>query len=333
MHPYYKLIRDFLFLLPPEFSHIIALKLLPWFLRLQTITIPSTKTVTVMGLNFPNRIGLAAGLDKNGDHISALQQLGFGHIEIGTLTPKSQLGNPKPRLFRLRNDQALINRMGFNNKGIDYLVARLAQIKSTTMIGINIGKNASTPLERTIEDYEYCYCKAYPYANYITVNISSPNTQGLRTFQYDSHLKYLLEHLLTLKIQLEKKHEKIVPLVIKIAPDLELYQIINMSKTFNEYAIDGVIATNTSIQRNNLSDKKFSDEQGGLSGKPLFHLATSVLREFKLHLHKNIALIASGGIMNASDAQEKIAVGADLVQIYTGLIYQGPTLIKDILNL
>lgn len=333
MHPYYKLIRDFLFLLPPEFSHTFALKLLPWFLRLQTITFPSTKTVTVMGLTFPNSIGLAAGLDKNGDHINALQQLGFGHIEIGTLTPKSQLGNPKPRLFRLKNDQALINRMGFNNKGIDYLVARLAQIKLSTMLGINIGKNASTPLERTIQDYEYCYCKAYPYANYITVNISSPNTQGLRTFQYDSHLKYLLEHLLTLKIQLEKKHEKIVPLVIKIAPDLEFYQIINMSKTFNEYAIDGVIATNTTIQRNNLSDKKFSHEQGGLSGKPLTHLATAVLKEFKLHLHKNIALIASGGIMSASDAQEKIAAGADLVQIYTGLIYQGPALIKDILNL
>lgn len=322
-----------MFLLPPELAHTIALNLLPLLLKLNPTTLPSTKTVTVMGLTFANRIGLAAGLDKNGDHIAALQQLGFGHIEIGTLTPKSQLGNPKPRLFRLKNDQALINRMGFNNKGIDYLFARLAQIKLTTMLGINIGKNANTPLEQAIQDYEYCYCKAYPYASYITVNISSPNTQGLRTFQYDSHLKYLLEHLLTLKKQLEITHEKIVPLVVKVAPDLEPDHIIKMAKTFNEYAIDGIIATNTTIQRNQLSDKKFTQVQGGLSGKPLTHLATSVLRTFKQHLHKNIAVIASGGVMSAVDAQEKMDAGADLVQIYTGLIYQGPALIKNILTL
>jgi len=328
---YQYLFKPLLFKLPPELSHTLSLKGLAAANALNLIKYLHSQPYrerTLMGLKFTNPVGLAAGLDKNGDYIDALASLGFGFIEIGTVTPKAQSGNPKPRLFRIPKEQALINRMGFNNQGIDYLLQRVQKARYRGILGINIGKNASTPIEEAVQDYLICLQAAYSYASYITVNISSPNTRGLRTLQHGSFLEELLTALKHEQQVLAAQYQKQVPLVVKIAPDLDQAEIIELADTLRRFAVDGIIATNTTLSRSGMSACPKSQETGGLSGLPLAAQSTEVLRILRQELQGKIPLIASGGIMNAEIAQQKFDAGADLIQLYTGLIYQGPQLIK-----
>lgn len=280
------------------------------------------------GLTFENPVGLAAGLDKNGDYIDALAALGFGFLEVGTVTPKPQLGNPKPRMFRLIEQRAIINRMGFNNKGVDYLIHQVQKKKYQGILGINIGKNATTPIENAIDDYFICLDKVYPHASYITINISSPNTPGLRSLQSNEYLHRLLENLKKRQDQLANQHQQYVPILIKIAPDLNQEEIVLMGQTFNEHKIDGIIATNTTLDRDLIQGSLFAHESGGLSGQPLFQKSTKILAALK-KIVIDIPIIASGGIMSANDAKIKMEAGAELIQLYTGFIYEGPQLIRS----
>lgn len=330
----YTSLKKLLFCFKPEASHSLslhALKLLDQVSLLKAfVSEKKSHPVKLFGLTFENPVGLAAGLDKNGDYIDCLAKLGFGFIEIGTVTPLPQKGNPPPRLFRLVEQEALINRMGFNNKGIDHLVKKLQEKKYHGILGINIGKNAITPIENAIEDYKICMRKVYQHASYITVNISSPNTPQLRNLQSEHYLQQLLVDLKTEHMHLVNKYHRYVPLLIKIAPDLTTEEIKWMAKKFVEYKIDGVIATNTTIDRSEISDSPYAGETGGLSGKPLFEKSTQVLKILNEQLTaSNIPIIASGGIMNEADARGKISAGASLVQLYTGLIYSGPKLISE----
>lgn len=286
-----------------------------------------------MGLNFPNVVGLAAGLDKNADYLDALAGLGFGFIEVGTVTPRPQPGNPKPRLFRLPVAQALINRMGFNNKGIDYLIRQVSRAHYRGILGINIGKNKDTPTDKAVDDYRLCLQKAYPHAGYITVNISSPNTPGLRDLQKVEELSRLLAELLDKREQLATQHGKRVPLVLKIAPDLDEQAMDDMAECLLAQRVDGLIVGNTTLSRPGLEDCPEAHESGGLSGKPLLPLATHVLKSMQARLKDEIPLIGVGGILTAADATEKFNAGARLVQIYTGFIYRGPALIREIAGL
>ena len=281
-----------------------------------------------MGLKFKNPIGVAAGLDKNGDYIDALAKLGFGFIEIGTITPKPQAGNPKPRLFRLPQSRAIINRMGFNNKGIDVLIANVKKARYKGILGINIGKNASTPIENALDDYLICLQKSYPYASYITINISSPNTVGLRDLQHGEFLNHLLSGLKAEQTRLSDQYGRYVPLLVKVSPDLDHAEIHDLAATILRHQIDGVIATNTTISRETVN----SQETGGLSGAPLTTLSTSALHVLHQSLQGKVPLIGVGGIMNAQDAQAKFDAGADLIQLYTGLIYNGPFLLKSMMK-
>lgn len=293
------------------------------------------KPVTVMGLSFPNRIGLAAGLDKNADHIQALSQLGFGFIEVGTLTPRPQPGNPKPRMFRLRKHQAIINRMGFNNKGIDHALAQVSRCRAKGfrgIIGINIGKNFDTPVERAVDDYMECLRKSYRHADYVTVNLSSPNTPGLRKLQFGDELSALLKALKQEQHKLTKEHGRYVPLALKLAPDLETDEVAILCQQINQQSLDAVIATNTTISREAIGDSPYVDEAGGLSGAPLSQQATQIVSLLRQGLDPDIALIGVGGIMSAADANAKTQAGADLLQLYSGFIYAGPTLIEDCLR-
>jgi dihydroorotate dehydrogenase len=328
---FYPILRYFLFKLNPELSHTFTLKSLKLFYRLGLIrkhTFLAPREV--MGISFPNPVGLAAGLDKNGEYIDALAAFGFGFIELGTVTPRAQKGNPKPRLFRLPEAEAIINRLGFNNKGVDYLIEQIKHAKFSGVLGINIGKNFDTSLENAIEDYLFCMRRAYPYASYITVNISSPNTPGLRELQFGKYLDSLLIKLKLEQSKLAEEHKKYVPLVIKIAPDLSKDELKQIANSLLEHKIDGVIATNTSISRECVRDLKHGQEQGGLSGKPLFKKSTEIVRELNSFLKGMIPIIAVGGIMTAEDAEEKTKAGASLLQIYTGFVYRGSSLIKDI---
>ncbi len=311
---WYRLLRPCLFLLPPEVAHTLTLTALKYWPFSQKIP-DSPKTV--WGLVFKNPIGVAAGLDKNGEYIDALAKLGFGFIEIGTVTPKPQIGNPKPRLFRLPKSQALINRMGFNNHGIDVLIANVKKAKYRGILGINIGKNASTPIENALDDYLICLKKAYPYASYITINISSPNTTGLRDLQHGEFLDHLLAGLKAEQKQLAQQHQRKVPLLVKISPDLTDAELKDLAAALQRHQIDGAIATNTTISREGVN----SQESGGLSGQPLNARSTAVLKALHQALEGKIPLIGSGGIMSAADISAKFAAGADLVQLYTGLIY------------
>jgi len=288
------------------------------------------KPVSVMGIEFPNSVGLAAGLDKNGEAIDAFHSMGFGHIEVGTVTPRPQLGNQKPRLFRIRKKNAIINRMGFNNLGINNLITNLQAKESPAIVGVNIGKNRDTTLEHGLLDYIHCMKKVYEYANYIAVNVSSPNTPGLRLLQYGTMLDELLENLKQVQNELTNQTNKYVPLALKIAPDLDKNEITFIAKAITRNDFDGVIATNTTLTRNDVEGLHHSDEAGGLSGEPLFKRANQALDCLRQCLDPSIPIIAVGGIMSAKDAQKKIAIGADLVQIYTGFVYKGPKLIKDI---
>lgn len=328
----YKLLRTLLFMLDAERAHTLTLKLLRLMQRVGLTRLIFPKPIQapfdVMGLTFNNRVGLAAGMDKNADYIDALAITGFGFIEVGTVTPRPQPGNAKPRLFRLPEAEAIINRMGFNNKGVEHLINAVKSIDYDGVLGINIGKNADTAVEKATDDYLTCFTAVYPHADYITINISSPNTPGLRSLQHGDALTELLSALKTEQHDLHQSSGRYVPLVVKIAPDLSDDEILALAKTFVELQVDGVIATNTTFSRVGVEGMQNADEQGGLSGKPVMQQSTHVVRLLAENLQGQIPIIAAGGISSADDAVEKIRAGAKLVQIYTGFIYQGPALVK-----
>ncbi len=332
----YPILRPLLFSVNAETAHTLTLKLLKLSHQTglsQLIKARSDQQpVSVMGLDFKNPVGLAAGLDKNGDYIDALAALGFGFIEVGTVTPRPQPGNPKPRLFRLPEHQAILNRMGFNNKGIDHLLAQVKQANYDGVLGINIGKNFDTPLEKSADDYLIGLRKSYQAASYITLNISSPNTKNLRQLQQGNEITSLLSILKEEQLKLKDEHQKYTPLVVKIAPDLNDEEIIHIADLLKSLEIDGVIATNTTISRDSIQGHPLADEAGGLSGAPVKEMSTQVVKKLASELNGQIPIIAAGGIMSGADAKEKFEAGASLVQIYSGLIYQGPQLIEDILR-
>ncbi len=323
----YALARPLLFALDPETAHRLTLKLAD-VLRFSFPRAPAFP-VRVMGLDFPNPVGLAAGLDKNGEHIDALAALGFGFLEVGTVTPRAQPGNPRPRLFRLPQAHALINRLGFNNAGVDALLANVARARWRGILGINIGRNFDTPPERAGDDYAHCLERVYGAASYVTVNVSSPNTPGLRDLQQEENLDRLLSRLTALREKLSDRHGKRVPLALKVAPDLEQTQIGPIADAVRRHRIDAVIATNTSIAREGVEGLPHAGESGGLSGAPIRERATRVLRLLGTSLAGESTLIGSGGILSGANAAEKRAAGASLVQIYTGLVYRGPGLIGE----
>ncbi len=330
----YKIILKILFLFDAELAHhmgLLGLKLL-YKCRLQRFLTPkiAAKPVKMMNIDFPNPVGLAGGLDKNGDYIDALAALGFGFLELGTVTPRPQRGNPKPRLFRLIPAKAIINRMGFNNKGIDYLISRVKESKFEGVIGINIGKNFATPVAAAVDDYLFCFRKAYTFADYIAINISSPNTKNLRDLQEKDELQHLLSALKNEQKKLSDSSGRYVPIAVKIAPDLSDNEIQNIAQIVKSSAIDAVIATNTTITREELAGLKHAAETGGLSGLPLRRRATEVVKKLTVELRDAVPVIGVGGIFSAEDAAEKFAAGAKLVQICTGFIYRGPQLIKEI---
>ncbi|SFO34182.1 quinone-dependent dihydroorotate dehydrogenase [Nitrosospira briensis] len=328
----YSLLRPLLFGLAPETAHGVTFTAIEKAYRLGLLGKGSVscRPRNVMGVSFPNPVGMAAGLDKNGEHINALAALGFGFIEIGTVTPRPQPGNPKPRLFRIPEARAIVNRMGFNNQGIDELVANVRHANYHGILGINIGKNFDTPVEKAIDDYLICLQKAYRHADYITVNISSPNTPNLRQLQNAGELDRLLGALKLNQQKLADEYGKYTPLAVKIAPDLEPKQIDSIAALLMKHRIDGVIATNTTLSRVGVETLPHAAEAGGLSGAPLTQRATAVIRHLGNMLQGALPIIGVGGIMCAADAKEKIEAGASLVQIYSGLIYRGPRLVREI---
>lgn len=326
----YSLARPLLFSMAPERAHELTLSLLKsghkmGLMRQQV----AAKPVTCMGIEFPNPVGLAAGLDKNGAYIDALADLGFGFIEIGTITPRPQVGNPHPRLFRLPQANAIINRMGFNNDGVDKLIENVKAAKFKGVLGINIGKNADTPVEKAVDDYLICLEKVYNYASYITVNISSPNTKNLRSLQSGDALTELLQTLKQRQLALAEEQQHYVPLVLKVAPDLEPSDIEFIAQQLLQFKIDGLIVTNTTLSREGVEHLPHGDEAGGLSGAPVFEKSTACLAAFAKILEGKIPLIGVGGILSGEQAVAKRNAGATLVQVYSGLVYTGPELVKD----
>ena len=327
----YSLLRALLFRLEPETAHHLALEALKAAARLRLVSGRQVSAPrTVMGIAFPNPVGLAAGLDKNGDYIDALAALGFGFIEVGTVTPRPQPGNPKPRLFRLPRAQAIINRMGFNNQGVDYLLANVRRARYRGVLGINIGKNFDTPVERAVDDYVIGLRKVYAYASYVAVNISSPNTPNLRHLQEHDALLALLRTLKAEQQQLAQQHGKYVPLAVKIAPDLSAAAVADIAAILRDQGIDAVIATNTTLARDVVAHLPQGNEAGGLSGAPLTGRATEVVHQLHAVLQGDVPIIAVGGIMTAADAVAKARAGASLVQLYSGFIYRGPALITEV---
>ena len=324
----YSLLRPLLFSLDPETAHRLTLKSADLLGGLLGATVPA-RPVRAMGLDFPNPVGLAAGLDKNAEHIDALAALGFGFLEVGTVTPRPQPGNAKPRIFRLPEANALINRFGFNNVGVDALLANVQRARWRGVLGINIGKNFDTPLDKAADDYVLCLERVYAAASYVTINVSSPNTRGLRGLQEKSELGALLGRIAATRERLADRHGKRVPLALKIAPDLDESQIADIATAVREHRIDAMIATNTSISRDGVEGMPHATEQGGLSGAPIKARATAVLASLAKKLAGEIPLIGTGGILCGADAAEKIAAGASLVQLYTGLIYRGPQLVAE----
>ncbi len=329
----YPLMRPLLFRIEAERAHRFSMGLLELTYRLGLSRLlfgkRTHRPVTVMGIEFPNAVGLAAGLDKNGDHIDALAACGFGFVEIGTVTPRPQPGNPKPRLFRLAEDEAIINRMGFNNEGVDYLVNNVKRSRRNCVIGINIGKNKDTPLENAVDDYVSAFDRVYEHADYIAVNISSPNTPGLRELQHGEELNRLLHSLKQRQSALSNIHGY-KPLAVKIAPDLSDNDIKDLAVTLIANEIDAVIATNTTNQRPQLRCTRLANEQGGLSGRPVQNVSDHVLQVLVEVLDGKMPVIAVGGIMAPEDAARKLQMGASLVQVYTGFIYAGPHLINTL---
>lgn len=328
----YDWLRKLLFQLPPETAHHVSLDALSVAersgLSRRLFARPVNTPVSVMGLNFPNPVGLAAGLDKNGDYLNGLGALGFGFVEIGTVTPRPQPGNPQPRLFRLPEYEAIINRMGFNNRGVDHLISQVRRRRYDGVLGINIGKNFDTPLQDAVEDYLIGLRKVYELADYITINISSPNTQGLRDLQSEKHLKVMLDRLAEERDRLHRASGRYTPIAVKIAPDLEDDAIEGIAETLVSAGMDAVIATNTTLSRVGVSGAH-SDEAGGLSGLPVRDAATQVISVLSETLAGRLPIIGVGGIASGSDAVEKIEAGASLVQLYTGFIYHGPRLIGE----
>lgn len=332
----YSLARPFLFSIDPEAAHNLTLPALrraaSWGLT-SSFTRPTDDPRTVMGITFPNPVGLAAGLDKDGAYIDGLATLGFGFIEVGTVTPRPQPGNPLPRMFRLPAAKAVINRMGFNNGGVDAFVANVQASRfyqnKEGVLGLNIGKNADTPIERAVDDYLICLQKVYPYASYVTVNISSPNTKNLRQLQGASELDGLLSRLKDAQQRLADQHKRYVPIALKIAPDIDQEQIQTIAQALLHHKMDAVIATNTTISRDAVQGLKHAEETGGLSGAPVFEASNAVIRALKKEVGDALPIIGVGGILSGNDAKAKIEAGASLVQLYTGLIYQGPALVRE----
>ncbi len=329
----YTLLRKLLFTLSPETSHDLSLEWLSALHRLGVLSpfinaVPE-QPVEVMGIRFPNQVGLAAGLDKNADHLDALGALGFGFVEVGTVTPRAQPGNPKPRLFRLKEQQAIINRMGFNNKGLEHLIERVRKARYAGPIGINIGKNFDTPVEQANDDYLKGLRAVYNHAAYVTVNVSSPNTPGLRDLQFGDALNQLLDAIKEEQAVLAKEHGRYVPIAIKIAPDMNEDDTRQVAGALKERDFDAVIATNTTLDREAVQSSPFANEAGGLSGAPLTRKSTQMIELLHAELGEQVPIIGVGGIMRGEDAAEKIAAGAKLVQIYTGFIYRGPALVGE----
>ena len=334
----YNIARRVLFSMNPEMAHAVTMSNLDWIVHLglhKLIThMPDDDPVTVMGVRFPNTIGLAAGMDKDGERVSAFGGLGFGHVEIGTITPLAQPGNPKPRLFRLIPAEGVINRMGFNNEGVVQVLENLRSADAFRLrggvLGINIGKNAVTPIENALSDYEKCLDAVYDHADYIAVNISSPNTKNLRALQGESELENLVKGITAKREALkEARNGKHVPIAVKLAPDLENDEILRCVDTLMAHGIDGVIATNTTISRKRVEGLQHAQETGGLSGAPLRERSTEVVRLIAEHVKGELPIIASGGVMTGKDAVEKMEAGAQLVQLFTGFIYNGPKLVAD----
>ena len=333
---FYDLARRFMFTRDAEWAHDFALNNLRRFANTPLSAAWSqsvaNKPVNFLGLEFKNPVGLAAGLDKNAECIDAFAQMGFGFVEVGTVTPRPQAGNDKPRMFRLPQSNAIINRMGFNNKGVDNLVNNIKAAKYDGILGINIGKNKDTPNEQGKDDYIHCMRKVFEYASYITVNISSPNTPGLRDLQYGAALDDLLKSLKNEQLDLIAKHNKNVPMLVKIAPDLDPIQIEQVSESLLTNKIDGVIATNTTLERSLVQGQQYADEAGGLSGAPVRERSTHIVSELKRLTNNQLPIIGVGGIDDVQSAKEKMNAGADLIQVYTGFIYKGPQLVKSIIN-
>ncbi len=327
----YSLARPLLFKLPPETSHDLALRSLKFTpTSLFTSGALPDQPKKVMGIEFPNPVGLAAGLDKNADYFNELGRFGFGFVEVGSITPKPQPGNPKPRMFRLKDKNAVINRMGFNNKGVDHLVQQVKQRRYQGVLGINIGKNLTTPLERAHEDYQICMDRVYPYADYITVNISSPNTPGLRDLQLGESLTVLLKTLKASQQQLADTHGKYVPVAVKISPDMADEDIDGFCDAAMLHKIDGIIAGNTTSTRTGVEQSPHVGEAGGLSGAPLTVGARATIARLAQRLQGELPVIGCGGICSGEDAAGHLQAGADLVQIYTGLVFRGPALVKEV---
>jgi dihydroorotate dehydrogenase len=323
----YRIIRPFLFCLDPETAHHVTLSALR-YLPSGSFAKPQGRVVDAMGLKFAHPIGLAAGLDKNGDYLDALAKLGFSFIELGTVTPRPQIGNPKPRLFRLPAANALINRMGFNNHGVDALVENVKKARYQGILGINIGKNKDTSLDGAVDDYLYCLRKVYLYASYITVNISSPNTPDLRQLQQGAYFHTLMKELREEQLSLSDLHQRYVPLVVKVSPDETDDTLKQIADVIVSQGIDGIIATNTTCARDAVSTLPHGNEQGGLSGRPLTAASTHCLTVLKQVVGDDVTLIGVGGIDSSIVAKEKLEAGASLLQVYTGLIYQGPGLVR-----
>ena len=339
----YALARPFLFGLDPETAHELTMASLArtqgTLLSAAYCSSKVSDPIELAGLKFPNRVGLAAGLDKNARCIDGLAAMGFGFVEVGTVTPKAQPGNPKPRMFRLPEANALINRLGFNNDGLDAFLANVQKSavrrkggKNALLLGLNIGKNAATPIENAVDDYLICLDGAYPHADYVTVNISSPNTKNLRALQSDEALDALLGRIAERRETLAQRHGKRVPIFVKIAPDLDDAQIGVIAATLQRHAMDGVVATNTTLSRDAVKGLRHAEETGGLSGAPVREASNRVIGQLRAALGKGFPIIGVGGVMSGADAVSKIKAGADVVQIYTGLIYKGPSLVAEAAN-
>ncbi len=331
----FNIYRKIAFSLPPEVAHDYTLKIAEVIYKSFLVKFfkskPNIEPINKLNIRFENKLGLAAGFDKNGDYLNFINNIGFGFIEIGTVTPYPQLGNKKPRVFRITEQDAVINHLGFNNKGIMHLKKNLINFmdKKSTPIGVNIGKNATTPIERAHEDYIYCMEKIYEHADYLTINISSPNTKELRSLHHESRLSTFLENIKKSHESLERKHKKLTPLLLKISPDIDTGSISSLSKMIKQFDIHGVIATNTTVDKGIIQNKRYRDYEGGVSGKPLFMKSNSVVKQIREQL-PDVLMIGCGGINSKTTAQEKLNNGCDLIQIYTGLIYKGVEVINEI---
>jgi len=332
---FFQLYKKIAFLGEPEKVHNITLPILEFIYKSYLGKVLHKKIISKktkqLNIDFDNPLGLAAGFDKNADYLNFISNIGFGFVEVGTLTPKPQLGNPKPRIFRLIKDEAIINHLGFNNKGIDYAINKIKKFNRNIPIGINIGKNANTQIKDAFRDYEYCLRKSYAIADYITLNISSPNTKDLRQLQSGQNINEFIRSIKGLHDNLKKVYKKHTPLVIKIAPDISIEDIGGIINLVNSYDVDGIICTNTTIDKSSI-DESYKNLQGGLSGRPLYKQSNNILKEVCSQISKDKTVIGVGGVDSPQTAEEKINLGANLIQIYTGLVFKGPGLIKSILR-